>query len=354
MLDTLAALPPQDKRVWLTGALALLGAMLVAFYLESLFFRRSRRVGSWFAVRLVSLVAAPLTFAVVVLPARATSGMEGLAVFYGLLLTAGPLVWFGSHVLAGRWVRPALAASECLMLGLSGLAILSLPGLAFQMAEYPLHDAARDMARRGLPSPGSVPLMHTVQPPLGFVMPGVGLVYTQSLVAAPGVRLQRVEQRQGALWPTDRNVAHPMFCTDGSDVHLMWSAREPAPYLRLHWVAPSGLEHKGEFTPNPAAAYGAGTRDFTISFRPDGFDPAAPIPRSRVHLEIRGKTGGSFTDTLSALQPGESRQNDCIMPGYRRARASEEGLVQTVGIMFYLPTGGMPLRAVIARPAASP
>lgn len=355
MLDTLATLPPPERRVWLTGALALLATMLMAFYLESLFFRRSRRVGSWFAVRLVSLVAAPLTFAVVVLPARATVGMEGLAVFYGMLLTAGPLVWFGSHVLTGRWMRPALAGGECMMLGISGLAILSLPGVAFLMAQFPLQEAARDIARRGLPSPGSVALMHTVQPPQGFMLPGAGLVYTQSLVAAPGVRLQWVEQRQDALWPTDRNVSHPTFCTDGANVHLMWSAQEPAPYLRLHWVAPSGLEQKGEFTPDLLAAHGAATRDFTINFRPDGFDPSAPIPRPRAYLEINGAGGGSFVDTLLPRQPGETRENDCLMPGYRRVRWQEEGTVKVVGVRFYLPIGASPLlEAVFRRPAASP
>jgi len=64
---------------------------------------------SWLMVRLSSIPAALLVAALVVIPARATSGMEALAVFYLLLLIAAPAVWFGAHWAVGRLARPQLA-----------------------------------------------------------------------------------------------------------------------------------------------------------------------------------------------------------------------------------------------------
>ena len=59
--------------------------------------------GSWLKVRLASIPAALLAaILVAVVPARNTSGMEGLAVFYILLLVASPLLWFGMHWAVGQ------------------------------------------------------------------------------------------------------------------------------------------------------------------------------------------------------------------------------------------------------------
>ena len=347
ILYTLQSLPPAELKPFIMGTAALAAAVLLALFIESRFFKRSGRVGSWFAVRLVSAIAAPLAFAAVVLPARATSGMEGLAVFYLLLVTAGPLIWFGSHWLAGRLVRPSLAAGESIALGMSGLAILALPGTAFFAIQAPLYAAARDIGLRKLPSPGSVPLVHTVQPPQRFNLPGAGLVYTQSLIAPPGVRLERAEQRQAGLWPEPGDaVTHPTWCTHGADIHLMWSAREEAPYLRLHWMGADGRRLKGEFTPDLAAA--AQPQDFSIAFRHDGFDPVVPVPRSRVHFEMQPASGPGYTNT-NVMQAGETLADNCLMRGYTRAGWKDEGMVRAVGIMFYLRQAE-PLRAVISRP----
>jgi hypothetical protein len=68
--------------------------------------------GSWLKVRLSSIPAALLVAAVVVIPARATSGMEALGVFYLLLLVAAPVLWFGAHWAVGRLARPQLAFAD--------------------------------------------------------------------------------------------------------------------------------------------------------------------------------------------------------------------------------------------------
>ena len=45
--------------------------------------------------------------------------MESLAVFYGLLLTVVPIVWFGAHWLVGKAVSPPLSAGESIAIASS-------------------------------------------------------------------------------------------------------------------------------------------------------------------------------------------------------------------------------------------
>lgn len=100
-LDTFSGMLPEDQQTWLRVAAGLIALILGLLWLESRYFKPTGRMGSWLAVRLVSALAAPLTLAVLVLPARAASGPETLLVFYIALFTVAPLIWFGSHVLAG-------------------------------------------------------------------------------------------------------------------------------------------------------------------------------------------------------------------------------------------------------------
>jgi hypothetical protein len=54
--------------------------------------------------------------------------MEGLAVFYLLLLTAAPLVWFGVHWAVGRLARPQLSFADSARI--AGLPLLYAAALA--------------------------------------------------------------------------------------------------------------------------------------------------------------------------------------------------------------------------------
>lgn len=74
---------------------------------------------SWCHVRISSLPIAVVTAAIAIIPARAGSGMESLAVFYGLLLTVVPIVWFGAHWLVGKAVSPPLSAGESIAIASS-------------------------------------------------------------------------------------------------------------------------------------------------------------------------------------------------------------------------------------------
>lgn len=136
-----------------TGSVAL--GLLLAFAAAcgvaiGLLLRRERRrfaaqgkARSWARVRLASAAILAITAASVVLPARQVSGMEALAVFYGLLFTLAPLLWFGLHWLAGRSVSPALAPSESMSLALTPL----LVAMAITLLAHRLQPLAWDVAR---------------------------------------------------------------------------------------------------------------------------------------------------------------------------------------------------------------
>lgn len=351
MLETFARMPAEERLAWWRIAAGLLGLVVALLWLESRYFKRSQRVGSWGAVRMVSAIAVPLTFASVWVPSRAIGGPEALGVFLLTLFTLAPLVWFGSHALAGRWVRPALSRAESMGLALTGLAIVAIPVMAFVIAQGPLSAASYEIGqRRELPA-DNLPLEHRVQAVQTYNLAGVGLVYSQSLLAAPDTRLVRVEQRQGGQWPTDRNIAHPMYCTNGNDLHLLWSATEQPPYLRLHWAQSNGAIVKAEFTPQMPTAAAAPPAEFTIGFRPDGVDPVAPIPRERAYLVLTKESLTPYTQMLaSPPEAGEVRTTDCVLPGFKRWTHTEGWTVQSIGLSFNPPTGGMPLRALLEKP----
>ena len=350
VLDTLAALSPEDRNAWLrvSGGIAVVVALLL--WLECRVAARNGRTGSWLTVRVVSLFALPVTLAVLIMPARAVGGMEGLAAFYLALFTVAPLVWFGSHIFTGRHVRPAFSGTESFALACSALAILAIPATALLIAQDALYAASREIGSRTSVPADNPPLQHTPGPVVGHTLPGVGLVYTQTLTGARDIRLLGVEQRQWGQWPTAPTYAHPAFCTHGNDVHLMWSAREPAPYLRLRWAQSFGVVVRAEYTPEVAPAAAADARAFSVAFRDDGLDPVAPIPRERVHLVLKKGEGAGWTQMLgNPPEAGEVRMTDCILAGFERWPPNDSWKLQAVGIMFYLPTGGAPLRALLER-----
>ena len=93
------------------AAAALIGFVFVVRWERKQFMLRG--LGStWLKVRLSTIPTALLSAALVVIPARSTSGMEGLAVLYILLMTAAPVFWFGSHWAAGRLVKPPLSFGD--------------------------------------------------------------------------------------------------------------------------------------------------------------------------------------------------------------------------------------------------
>jgi hypothetical protein len=67
---------------------------------------------SWLWVRLSTIPIAILTTALVMGMTRGISGMEGLAVFYFMLLAVAPLFWFAAHWVIGRLTKPQLSFGD--------------------------------------------------------------------------------------------------------------------------------------------------------------------------------------------------------------------------------------------------
>jgi len=124
------------------AALALIGFAFVLRW-ERRHFSAKGLGGSWLRVRLASIPVLLVTAALVVLPARGSSGMEGLALFYGLLIVAAPLLWFGMHWAVGRMMQPPLAFGDSALVAGSPL----LYALAVASVAHPLQSLAWSLLR---------------------------------------------------------------------------------------------------------------------------------------------------------------------------------------------------------------
>lgn len=124
-------------------AIASLLVLVLLMRWERRRFLRMGKGGAWLPVRLATIPIALATAALIVVPARSTSGMEGLAVFYALLLAVAPVFWFSAHWLVGRFVRPPLSFGESAQIAGSPLAL----GIALSWAAHVLQPVAWQMLR---------------------------------------------------------------------------------------------------------------------------------------------------------------------------------------------------------------
>lgn len=118
-------------------AILSLAALWLLLRWEGARFAQRGQRRAWLRVRLATVPIALVAAAMAVLPARATPGMEGLAVFYLLLLTVVPVWWFGAHWLVGRLTTPRLAFRESAAIALSPLAAGYVLALAAQSLQGP-------------------------------------------------------------------------------------------------------------------------------------------------------------------------------------------------------------------------
>lgn len=350
LLKSVANRPLFDQWAWGAVAVAVLAAAGLILFFERRHFAARDKAGSWRALRLLSLfILLPVTAAVIVIPSMAISGPEALAYFYIALLVIGPLVWFAGHTLCGRLLRPAFTKGESRFMAASGLLILLIPFGAATVAQGPIFSASRSLSESTFQAAPAAALPHAVGPVRHFDLPTVGLIHTQSLIAPAGLELERIDRKVGELWADTATSSHDIFCRDGQNLHLMWSARESTPVLRLFWQH-NGQRVHADFSP-ASAADPAEPQEFTIAFRPDGIDPPAPIPRSRASIAYFVGPDRLYFNSLNPLQPGETFVNDCIMLGYKRVAWEKEGPPQAVALMFFQSPTAPYLRAEIKRPA---
>ncbi|TXT30631.1 MAG: hypothetical protein FD131_1614 [Rhodocyclaceae bacterium] len=349
-LSSLSKLPLFDKWAWGAVSVAVLAAAGLILFIERRHFAARDKGGSWLSLRLLSLfVLLPVTAGVIVIPSMAISGPEALAYFYLALLILGPLVWFAGHSLCGRLLRPAFSKGESRFMAASGLLILFLPFAAATIAQGPIFLASRGLTESAFQAAPAAALPHATGPVQRFNLPTVGLIYTQSLIAPPGLELERIDRKVGEIWADTATSSRDILCRDQQNVHLMWSAHEPTPVLRLYWRL-NGQRVQADFSP-ATVGDSAEPREFKVSFRPDGIDPPVPIPRSRASIAYFVGPDRLYFNSLNPLQPGETFANDCIMPGYKRVDSEKEGPPQAVALMFFQSANAPYLRAEIKRPA---
>jgi len=328
LTDIVATQPPLARALWAVVALALLIAALVVLRLERRMFMARGKGASWWRVRLASLPALALVAAAVFLPARAVSGMEGLAVFYLLLLVAAPLLWFGVHLLAGWLASPRLSRGESAWIAGSGLMLLLCPPAVFTALQTPVFMISRQFDAAVRASRPEMPLPHRADVTQHFRLGDAGVLHAQSLIAPPGVRVERVEALHGGQWADIATQMHPWLCRHGDDLHLAWAdGSELPPPLRIFWRDAAGQARQSGFR---AVQAGGPAQEFVINWRDDGFD--LPVPLSRDRVQPGWLAGGElrYRSLNGILQPGESAQQDCVMRGYRRVDADAEGPVAAV------------------------
>lgn len=98
----------------LLSVFALLALVAFAFmsrWERSKFVAKGKGHG-WRRVRISTIPIAIFAAAIAVVPTQAVSGMESLALLYGLLFTVVPIFWFGAHWLVGKSASPPLSFGE--------------------------------------------------------------------------------------------------------------------------------------------------------------------------------------------------------------------------------------------------
>lgn len=350
-LSNLSKLPLFDQLAWGTVGVAVLAAAGLILFRERRYFAARDMASSWLSLRLLSLfLLLPITAGVIFIPSMAISGPEALAYFYVALLILGPLVWFAGHTLCGRLLRPAFSKGESLFMAASGLLVMLLPFAAAMLAQGPIFHASRGLTQSAFQSAPAATLPHAIGPVQGFNLPTVGLIYTQSLIAPAGVEVERIDRKVAENWSDTATSSRDILCRDQQNVHLMWSAREQTPILRIYWRH-NGQRVHADFSPAIVSADLAGPREFKIAFRADGIDPPVPIPRSRAAIAYFIGPDRLYFNSLNPLQAGETFANDCIMPGYKRVAWEKEGPPQAIALMFFQSVNEPYLRAEIKRPA---
>ena len=285
------SMPPTILAIWSVFALLMVIAVLVAVLYERRRYAAQNKAGAWLFVRLATLPIAAAGAAAVVIPARAIGGPEALAAFYLLAFTAGPLVYFGLHWLAG--IVAGLARKDALAIGLSGLLMVLVPVLLANRVQPWVFDLARAMDGTGA-APGSNfspgvkrPPLHQVVEQQRFTLPEIGEVWTERWQAPAGVRVERVELDVRGQYVEVDSASSNYLCRSGEDVHVFWHGAVAPAHWRVHWRDADGQRAYSDWTMTPPAAAAVA---FTPEWLPDGFALPVRVPSSMVtYTWMRGE-----------------------------------------------------------------
>lgn len=324
-----------DLVLWGIVFLLILAGAGLTLRLEKRRYQAIGKEGSWLWLRLVSLPILLISGLAVWLPAQAISGPMALGFFYLALFTVAPITWFALHRIAGAIVSPRLTKTESDHAALTGLALLVLPLLLVNMLQGSVFKASHHWKKRQFANARQKPLSHEVQPMQRFRLDEHKEIHTQSLLAPPGVRIERIEALLGGNWHDTKTSMHSYYCRQDDDLHLAWPSGSAPPSLRLYWYNDNDELLQADFRIDSAAADRKPVVDFIVGWRSDGIDLPAPISRDNIQLGWADKAGNLIHRSLDTLQPGETFQNNCVMTGYRRTAWQEEGPIATLILRFH-------------------
>lgn len=328
---------------------------LIGFVLLGLGLRMERRkfvgrgkAGQWLWARVATLPILALTAAVVFFGARAVGGPEALAAFYVLMFTAGPLVYFGLHIVMGRLVRPALTHQESTSIAFTGIAALIGAALFVQFAHPTVFNLAMQVREFQRTRVDVKPLPHQIINPQRFLVPDAGEVWAEHWKAPSGIKVTRLENEVLGGWARMDEGSQQVLCRDGQDFYVFWPAGDPPPRWRMYWEDGTGAEVRSAWTSVPSTTAPV---PFTVQWRADGFVLPARVPRSVVLLGRVNANGKESFDTLDRLQPGETFFDNCLPLEYRRVNAANEPPISAFNLRIWVRATQQMVFAIQHRPA---
>lgn len=334
IIDTLVAgRTSVNLALWSIVFLLILVAIVFALRFEKRQYQLLGKFGSWLWLRLWSIPILVITIVVVLVPARIAHGPEALLYFYAMLFTLAPIVWFGLHRIIGSMLTPSLTIAESTRMALMGLVILIGPPIAISMLQGPLFSISHRLDARVLANADHAQFPLELQTVQHFRLGEAGEIYTQTLRAPAGIRIERIDALLGDIWYDTKTMGHTYFCRQGEDLHLTWSGRPPPP-LKLFWHGGDSGRQQSEFRTDPVAGAEVSAKNFIVGWRDDGIDLPVPIHRDSVQLGWVNEDN-LYYRSLNPLQQGESFENDCVMKGYHRIAWQKEGPVAGLILRFY-------------------
>lgn len=344
-------MPPTILAIWSLFALLMTIAVLIVVFYERRRFALQNKAGAWLFLRLASFPIAAVAIAAVVIPARAVGGPEALAAFYLLAVTAGPLVYFGLHWLAG--MVAGLARKDALAVGLSGLLMVLVPVLLANQAQYWVFDLARGIDGIGAEpgpyfSPGvkSSPL-HQVVEQQRFTLPEIGEVWTERWQAPAGVSVERIELYVRGQYVEVDNASSNYLCMNGHDVHVFWHGAVAPANWRVHWRDASGQRAYSDWIMTPPVAVAVA---FTPEWLPDGLTLPVRVPGGMVTYSWMRENGREDSRAALDRYSDAGARPPCVQT-LRRAVTAEQSPINAIGLRLWRFDTQQMLYATFHRPA---